>query len=109
MTDVTSSYILGDMIAYTKENGPKIWSSVDYINVSSSLSFNDQSLKESRLTYFKVMSYDLMNRRDTVTKHHTSVVDSAEVVENYLAIGAPPEKMNRKPPHAWLLILSDSD
>jgi chitinase len=95
------------MIAYTKENGPDIWSSVDYINVNSPLIFNDRSLKESSLTYFKVMSYDLMNRRDTVTKHHTSVVDSAEVVENYLAIGAPPEKMNRKPPPAWSTILPD--
>jgi hypothetical protein len=26
---------LGDMIAYTKENGAKIWPSVDYINVSA--------------------------------------------------------------------------
>ncbi|KAF1915773.1 glycoside hydrolase superfamily, partial [Ampelomyces quisqualis] len=63
----------GDMIAYTKKTGPQIWPSVDYINV---------------------MSYDLMNRRDNVTKHHTSVADSARVIENYLAIGAPAEKMN---------------
>jgi chitinase len=41
------------------------------------------------------MSYDLMNRRDNVTKHHTSVVGSSETIEHYLAIGAPPEKMNR--------------
>ncbi|KAL5120800.1 hypothetical protein ACEQ8H_001281 [Pleosporales sp. CAS-2024a] len=62
-----------DMIAYTKENGPKIWPSVDFINV---------------------MSYDLMNRRDNVTKHHTSVVGSAACIERYLAIGCPPEKIN---------------
>jgi hypothetical protein len=42
------------------------------------------------------MSYDLMNRRDKVTKHHSSVAGSAETIENYLAIGAPPEKINRK-------------
>jgi len=42
------------------------------------------------------MSYDLMNRRDNVTKHHSSVADSAETIENYLGIGAPPEKINRK-------------
>jgi chitinase len=42
------------------------------------------------------MSYDLMNRRDTVTKHHSSVVDSLETIQNYLDIEAPPEKMNRK-------------
>ncbi|KAF2028232.1 glycoside hydrolase, partial [Setomelanomma holmii] len=63
----------GDMIAYNQENGPKLWPSVDYINV---------------------MSYDLMNRRDNVTKHHTSVADSAQTIEEYLAIGAPPEKIN---------------
>ncbi|RMZ73660.1 glycosyl hydrolase family 18 [Pyrenophora seminiperda CCB06] len=62
-----------DMIAYTKETGPKIWPSVDYINV---------------------MSYDLMNRRDKVTKHHTSVAGTEDVIRNYLAIGAPREKMN---------------
>lgn len=44
------------------------------------------------------MTYDLMNRRDTVTKHHTSVAGSIETIENYLAIGAPPEKINRKSP-----------
>ncbi|KAF1966366.1 glycoside hydrolase [Bimuria novae-zelandiae CBS 107.79] len=62
-----------DMIAYTEETGPKIWPSVDYINL---------------------MAYDLMNRRDTKTAHHTSVQGAKEVVKNYLAIGAPPSKMN---------------
>jgi chitinase len=41
------------------------------------------------------MSYDLMNRRDNVTNHHSSVVDSIQTIENYLAIGAPPQKINR--------------
>ncbi|KAF2823112.1 glycoside hydrolase [Ophiobolus disseminans] len=63
----------GDMMAFTKENGAKIWTSVDYINI---------------------MSYDLMNRRDNVTKHHSSVTDSHQTIKNYLAIGAPPEKIN---------------
>lgn len=40
------------------------------------------------------MAYDLMNRRDTKTAHHTSVKGATEVVKNYLAIGAPPSKMN---------------
>ncbi|KAL1604967.1 hypothetical protein SLS60_004508 [Paraconiothyrium brasiliense] len=62
-----------DMIAYTEETGPLIWPSVDYINL---------------------MAYDLMNRRDNVTAHHTSVEGATEVVKNYLAIGAPPSKMN---------------
>ncbi|KAF2854013.1 carbohydrate-binding module family 18 protein [Plenodomus tracheiphilus IPT5] len=63
----------GDMIGFTSDTGPKIWPSVDYINV---------------------MSYDLANRRDTVTKHHSSVAGSEDTVRNYLAIGAPPAKMN---------------
>ncbi|KAF2003995.1 carbohydrate-binding module family 18 protein [Amniculicola lignicola CBS 123094] len=62
-----------DMIAFTPEQGPKIWPSVDYINI---------------------MTYDLMNRRDAVTAHHTSVAGSAAAIENYLNIGAPPEKIN---------------
>ncbi|KAI2486503.1 glycosyl hydrolase family 18 [Pyrenophora tritici-repentis] len=62
-----------DMIAYTSTTGPLIWPSVDYINV---------------------MSYDLMNRRDSVTQHHTSVAESEQTIKNYLAIGAPPQKIN---------------
>ena len=46
----------------------------------------------------QVMSYDLMNRRDNVTKHHTSVAGSENTIRNYLALGAPPAKINRKPP-----------
>lgn len=61
------------MIAYTSETGPEIWPSVDYINV---------------------MSYDLMNRRDNVTQHHTSVAGSEETIKNYLDIGAPASKIN---------------
>ncbi|OSS53964.1 hypothetical protein B5807_00788 [Epicoccum nigrum] len=62
-----------DMMAFTSETGPKIWPQVDFINV---------------------MSYDLVNRRDTMTGHHTSVVGSEDTIKNYLAIGAPPEKLN---------------
>jgi len=62
-----------DMIGFTSETGPKIWKPVDYINV---------------------MAYDLANRRDNVTKHHSSVAGSEEAIRNYLAIDAPPEKIN---------------
>lgn len=62
-----------DMIAYTAETGPKIAAAVDFVNV---------------------MSYDLMNRRDNVTEHHTSVVQSLESIQNYLDIGIPAEKLN---------------
>ena len=84
------------MIAYTKENGPKIWPSVDYINVSSCPSTLFIAMKHFRLIQTQVMSYDLMNRRDTVTKQHSSVAGSEATIKNYLAIGAPPEKINRK-------------
>ena len=82
-------------MAYTKENGPKIWSSVDYINVSQHHLAANRSLETCRLITYEVMSYDLMNRRDEFTKHHTSVAGSAAAIKRYLAIGAPPEKINR--------------
>ncbi|KAF1951332.1 glycoside hydrolase [Byssothecium circinans] len=67
-----------DMVAFTAKNGPLIWPSVDYINGSQPI----------------VMSYDLMNRRDTVTAHHTSVKGATEAIKNYLAIEAPASKIN---------------
>ncbi|KAL3464351.1 glycoside hydrolase superfamily [Aspergillus heterothallicus] len=63
----------GDMIAYTIEKGPEIFKSVDMINV---------------------MSYDLMNRRNNATMHHSSVVDSLDTIHAYKEIGAPAEKLN---------------
>ena len=63
----------GDMMAFTKENGPKIWPSVDMVNV---------------------MSYDMMNRRDNVTTHHSSVAGSLDTVHAYAETGLAPEKMN---------------
>lgn len=62
-----------DMIAFTKEQGPKIFASVDMVNV---------------------MSYDLMNRRNNVTVHHSSVVDSLDTVHAYQEIGLANEKIN---------------
>ncbi|KAF2714359.1 carbohydrate-binding module family 18 protein [Pleomassaria siparia CBS 279.74] len=63
----------GDMIAFTPETSPKIWAAVDFINI---------------------MSYDLMNRRDTVTAHHSSVLGATSSIEAYLALGAPADKIN---------------
>lgn len=80
--------------AYRKETGPKISPSVDYINMSQHDQAPDKISTSVRLIYYKVMSYDLMNRRDNVTKHHSSAADSAQVIENYLAIAAPAEKIN---------------
>ncbi|KFY08854.1 hypothetical protein V492_05849, partial [Pseudogymnoascus sp. VKM F-4246] len=60
-----------DMIAFSKDNISKINKSLDFFNI---------------------MTYDLMNRRDTVTKHHTGLEISLESIENYLANGVPPNK-----------------
>jgi chitinase len=62
-----------DMIAFTKEKGPSIFAPVDMVNI---------------------MSYDLMNRRDNVTKHHTSIQGSLDAISNYLDIGLDPAKAN---------------
>ncbi|KAJ5885066.1 hypothetical protein N7495_009576 [Penicillium taxi] len=62
-----------DLIAFTNETGPKIWESVDMVNV---------------------MSYDLMNRRDPVTNHHTGVQGSLDLIQEYIDIGCDPAKLN---------------
>lgn len=62
-----------DMLAFTKETIPKISASLDFFNI---------------------MTYDLMNRRDNITKHHTGVQLSLEGVNAYLENGLPPEKAN---------------
>ncbi|KAJ5565851.1 hypothetical protein N7535_007489 [Penicillium sp. DV-2018c] len=62
-----------DFIAFTKEQSPKIFKSVDMVNV---------------------MSYDLINRRDNATGHHTGVQGSLNTVNEYLALGAKPEQIN---------------
>ncbi|KAK5658891.1 hypothetical protein OQA88_1705 [Cercophora sp. LCS_1] len=62
-----------DMIAYTAEHVPKINDAVDFVNV---------------------MTYDLMNRRDNVTTHHTSVAGSLAAIERYISLGFPPRKLN---------------
>lgn len=63
----------GDMLAFTKETTPQINEVVDFVNV---------------------MTYDLMNRRDTVTIHHAGVEGSRVSIEAYLDRGFPAEKMN---------------
>ena len=60
-----------DMIAFSKDNLSKINESLDFFNI---------------------MTYDLMNRRDTVTKHHTGLDISLESIQNYLTNGIPPQK-----------------
>ncbi|KAJ6444743.1 chitinase 18-11 [Purpureocillium lavendulum] len=62
-----------DMIAFSAEQVPKIDKAVDFINV---------------------MTYDIMNRRDNVTNHHTSVEDSKATIDTYIQRGMTPSKMN---------------
>lgn len=40
------------------------------------------------------MTYDLMNRRDKITKHHTGLVLSLESIDSYLDAGLEPDKAN---------------
>ena len=62
-----------DMIGYTADNGPTVFDTVDMVNI---------------------MSYDLMNRRDNVTKHHTSIDLSLSAVDAYISNGAAPRELN---------------
>ncbi|KAF1967043.1 glycoside hydrolase [Bimuria novae-zelandiae CBS 107.79] len=62
-----------DMLAFTPSTIPSIIASVDFLNI---------------------MTYDLMNRRDNVTKHHTGVQNSLEAIDAYIATGVPPSKAN---------------
>jgi GH18 family chitinase len=61
------------MIAFTHSTVPDIVRSVDFFNI---------------------MTYDLMNRRDNITKHHTAVANSLEALKAYVERGVPPEKTN---------------
>lgn len=62
-----------DMIAYTAEKIPEINKAVDFVNV---------------------MTYDLMNRRDTATKHHTDIQGSLSAIETYITNGFDASKLN---------------
>lgn len=62
-----------DMLAFTELTVPKIMSQLDFLNV---------------------MTYDMMNRRDTVTKHHTGTALSLNSIEAYLGRGARPDQLN---------------
>ncbi|KAF2492822.1 glycoside hydrolase [Lophium mytilinum] len=61
------------MMAYTKETGPNIWPHVDFVNI---------------------MTYDLSNRRNDVTGHHTSIHDSHDSIQSYIGVGLDPAKIN---------------
>lgn len=62
-----------DMLAFTTSTIPSIMASVDFLNI---------------------MTYDLMNRRDHLTKHHTGIQNSLEAINAYTSAGVPPSKAN---------------
>ncbi|KAG5985454.1 hypothetical protein E4U55_000016 [Claviceps digitariae] len=62
-----------DLMAFTPSTLPRIVEQVDFINV---------------------MTYDLLNRRDTVVKHHSGVAASLASISNYIERGAPAEMLN---------------
>lgn len=62
-----------DLIAFTPATVPRIEREVDFINV---------------------MTYDLMNRRDTIVTHHSGVSVSRQSIERYIERGAPARKLN---------------
>lgn len=62
-----------DMIAFTKDTIPLIMESLNFLNI---------------------MTYDLMNRRDNVTKHHTGIGASLDAIDAYLDMGVPSAKAN---------------
>lgn len=61
------------MLAFTASTLPSISKSVDFLNI---------------------MTYDLMNRRDNITKHHTGIAASLEAIDAYLNAGLPAAKAN---------------
>ncbi|KXJ86867.1 glycoside hydrolase superfamily [Microdochium bolleyi] len=64
---------VGDMLAFTSTTLPAIMTQLDFLNV---------------------MTYDMMNRRDNVTRHHTGVKLSIEALRAYMDRGARAEDLN---------------
>ncbi|RDA85494.1 putative chitinase [Ophiocordyceps camponoti-leonardi (nom. inval.)] len=63
----------GDMIAFTREHMAMLNNCTDFFNV---------------------MTYDLMNRRDKTTNHHSSVKGTTQTIDTYIQRGMDPSKMN---------------
>lgn len=60
-------------MAFTKETVPTIVEQVDFFNI---------------------MTYDLINRRDTIVKHHSGISDSKASIQRYLDRGLPRSMAN---------------
>ncbi|KAF4992247.1 hypothetical protein FGRMN_7277 [Fusarium graminum] len=62
-----------DLIAFTSHTVPKIMKEVDFLNI---------------------MTYDLMNRRNSLTTHHSGVQNSEDAMQRYIDLGASPQHLN---------------
>lgn len=62
-----------DMLAFTRETLPHVLRHLDFLNV---------------------MAYDMMNRRDAATKHHSGIALASAAVDAYVARGAAPAVLN---------------
>ncbi|KAF2637710.1 glycoside hydrolase [Massarina eburnea CBS 473.64] len=62
-----------DMLAFTSTTVPLISQSIDFWNI---------------------MTYDMFNRRDNVTKHHTGLQLSLEAIDTYIERGVPAARAN---------------
>lgn len=62
-----------DMLAFMPDNISSIMSSIDFLNI---------------------MTYDLFNRRDNATKHHTGLQHSLDTINAYMERGVAPERIN---------------
>ena len=49
---------------------------------------------DASLDFFNIMTYDLMNRRDNITKHHTGIEPSLTAINTYEERGIRRSKMN---------------
>ncbi|KAL4928155.1 glycoside hydrolase family 18 protein [Aspergillus undulatus] len=60
------------------------------------LAFNAETIPliNPSLDFYNIMTYDLMNRRDNVTKHHTGVALSLDAINAYIGHGVPAGKAN---------------
>ncbi|RGP71632.1 extracellular chitinase [Fusarium longipes] len=62
-----------DLIAFTSDTVPRIMKEVNFLNI---------------------MSYEMMNRRDNATVHHSGIQNSQEAVQRYIDRGASPSRVN---------------
>lgn len=79
-----------DLMAFTKDTVPRLIEQLDFINV---------------------MTYDLMNRRDTVVRHHSGVEGSEASIQRYIDRGAPSRMLNLGLGYyaKWFMTQSDCD